>query len=131
MDKLLFELTQPLQGTGSDMLVNFAVRCFAPAVLLTVLIVLAHVTDFIRIIKVIREKLIIGFLGLSFIFALICVTIFWNILNITDFIKNSGEAFFASSFLRCKNLLAIYNSKLQVSCACGNEVFSDNYSNIK
>ncbi len=90
-DELIFELTQPLQGTGSDMLVNFAVRCFVPAALLTVLITLVYFTDFIRIIKVVREKLIIGFLGLSFIFALICVIIFWNRLDITDYIKNSGE----------------------------------------
>ena len=106
MDELIFELTQPLKGTGSDMLVNFAVRCFVPAALLTVLITLVYFTDFIRIIKVVREKLIIGFLGLSFIFALICVIIFWNRLDITDYIKNSGEesTFIENNFVDASNV---------------------------
>ncbi len=53
MDELVFELAAPMRGVGSDMLSNFFLKCFAPAAIVTALVVILSRVKSIKI----KEKI--------------------------------------------------------------------------
>ncbi|WP_051192584.1 LTA synthase family protein [Butyrivibrio sp. VCB2001] len=87
MDELVFELTAPMRGVGSDMLSNFFLKCFAPAAVVTAGVVILSRVKSIKI----KEKIPVVTLITSLAFAGICTLVFWRTLDVTDYLKNMGD----------------------------------------
>ena len=90
MDELVYELSQPLKGTGSDMLMGYLLKAFVPAVAVTIVMVLLNVLR-AEALEKIRGKIRIGTFLASLLFSLICVIVFWNRLDITEYLVNLSD----------------------------------------
>jgi hypothetical protein len=90
MDELVYELSQPLKGTGSDMLTGYILKAFVPAVAVTIVIVLLNVLK-AEALEKIRGKIRTGTFLASLLFSLICVIVFWNRLDITEYLVNLSD----------------------------------------
>ncbi len=127
MDELVYELSQPLQGTGSDMLSSYFARCLIPAVLLTVI----FVGLFFLYVKYSSKRFAAAqkiLLLMSFLFALVSGIVFCIKLEVIDYLVNSGidSTFIEDNYVDPKsvnvqfsenkrNLIYIYLESMEVT----------------
>ncbi len=98
MDELVYELSAPLEGTGSDMIIKYVLNCIVPTVLIVAIVLIARfVRSRINTEKEAEKatskgrKTRFALPALSFIFMLICVVVFWIRLDVTEYLRNMGD----------------------------------------
>ena len=122
MEELVYELSAPLEGTGSDMLLRYAVGALGPT-----LIVTAIVIYFGMIRK--KDLAIIGGVITSIVLAVSSVAVFFKKLNVYEYLVNSGDesTFIEDNYVdpndvkitfpdKKKNLIYIYLESMEMIC---------------
>ena len=84
MDELIFELSAPLRGTGSDMIIRFILNCLLPAVIIT-----AGASFFVFYKK--KSQVLKWWLVLSGIVAISSTIVLASRLNAYEYLVNMGE----------------------------------------
>ncbi|MBO4458951.1 MAG: LTA synthase family protein [Butyrivibrio sp.] len=84
MDELIYELSAPLRGTGSDMISRFIVNCLIPTVVIVATVV------FFGIYKK-KSQIMKWWLILSVVFAVSSAAVLFNKLNAYEYLVNMGE----------------------------------------
>ncbi|MBO4458926.1 MAG: sulfatase-like hydrolase/transferase [Butyrivibrio sp.] len=84
MDELVYELSAPLKGTGSDMMLRFLVKCLLPTVVIAVIIMVVTY-------KVQKTKIIKWWVIVSAGFAILATVIFCKRLNVDEYLINMKD----------------------------------------
>ncbi|MEE3495238.1 MAG: phosphoglycerol transferase, partial [Butyrivibrio sp.] len=84
MEELVYELSAPLEGTGSDMISRYIVGALVPTIVMVAAIL------FFGIIRKKNLVLIYGLIA-SIIFAVTSSAVFFKRLNVYDYLVNSGD----------------------------------------
>ena len=121
MEELVYELSAPLEGTGSDMLLRYAVGALVPT-----LIVTAIVIYFGMIRK--KDLAIIGGVITSIVLAVSSLAVFFKKLNVYEYLVNSGDesTFIEENYVdphevkitfpdKKKNLIYIYLESMEMT----------------
>ena len=84
MDELIYELSAPLKGTGSDMITQFFLKCIIPTLAVTAILIVASFK--------LKKKYIItyGLIATS-VFTVILVVVLCNRLHVFEYISNMGD----------------------------------------
>ncbi len=126
MDELVYELSAPLRGVGSDMLANFFIKCFAPAVAVTVIALVLS----LRLKDKVKDRIKPIALLVAFGFAAVTTAVFWKTLDVTDYLKNLRDesAFIEDNYVdpaattitfpeQKRNLIYIYLESMETTYA--------------
>ena len=121
MEELVYELSAPLEGTGSDMISRYIVGALVPAI-----VVVAAILFF----GIFRKKNLVMIYGLiaSIIFAVTSSAVFFKRLNVYDYLVNSGDesTFIENNYVdpgnvnisfpeKKKNLIYIFLESMEVT----------------
>ena len=121
MEELVYELSAPLEGTGSDMLLRYAIGALLPTLIVTAIIIYFGM---------IRKKdlAIIGGLIASIILAVSSSAVFFKKLNVYDYLVNAGDesTFIEDNYVdpskveitfpeKKKNLIYIYLESMEMT----------------
>ena len=121
MEELVYELSAPLEGTGSDMISRYVVGALVPAI-----VVVAVILFF----GIFRKKNLVIIYGLiaSIIFAVTSSAVFFKRLNVLEYLANAGDesTFIEDNYIdpgnvqitfpeKKKNLIYIFLESMEVT----------------
>ncbi len=121
MEELVYELSAPLEGTGSDMISRYVVGALVPAIVLVAVILFFGIF---------RKKNLVIIYGLiaSIIFAVTSSAVFFKRLNVLEYLANAGDesTFIEDNYIdpcnvqitfpeKKKNLIYIFLESMEVT----------------